>query len=268
MKIYMKNMVAVATLHVGAIIALFFASKHRVLLAVVVWIVSLCPGIGVGWHRLLTHRGFKTPKWVEYLLTLCGYLALQGSAIWWVAVHRIHHQKTEIPGEDPHTPRDGKWWSHMLWIVCQDPRIRNPILLRKHASELCVDRFHVFFSKFPWLPATVLAVLIWTTSGFVDMLWATFLPITVGLHCTWLVNSGTHLWGSRAFETKDDSRNNWWIALITFGEGWHNNHHFDPANPRHGIRWWQFDPNWLFLIFLRLLGLAWNIRPARKQKTA
>lgn len=260
MKIYWKNLIAVLALHAGAVTAFFFPSRHRFWLALIVLTISLCPGIGVGWHRLLTHLGFKTPKWMEYLLTLCGYLALQGSAIWWVAVHRIHHKWTEVMGKDPHTPRDGRWWSHILWIICQDPALRNPMLFKAWAPDMMRDKFHVFFSKVPWLPVAVLGASVWYFSGFVDMLWAVAVPVSVGLHLTWLVNSVTHLWGTQPYDTGDDSRNNWWVALVTFGEGWHNNHHKFPRSARHGRRWFQWDPNWWFICFLWLFRLAKNVQ--------
>lgn len=260
-KVYMKNVVAVLTLHVGAVIAiLFFPSWHGLLLAVVVYTVSLWPGISIGWHRLLTHSAFKTSRLLERTLTVCGYLALQGSAIWWVAVHRLHHQKTDIPGEDPHSPRDGKWWSHILWILYQDPKLREARLMLKYAPDLCRDKFQLFLSKYPWLSVAILALVVLVTLGPVDVLWAVFVPIAFGLHATWMVNSVTHMWGSQRFNNGDDSRNNWWVALFTFGEGWHNNHHQSPTSARHGFKWWELDLSWLAIKFLRFCKLAKDVR--------
>ncbi len=260
-KINWITLTAFAAFHVAAIIAVVkFASWENLKLAAIVWAVSLCPGIGIGWHRLLTHRGFKTPKLVEYLLTLCGYLALQGGAIWWVAWHRIHHRYTELRGLDPHTPRDGTWWAHMNWLILQRVELANKETLSRWTPDLCRDKFQVFLNRFAWLPLTGLGFAVWATLGFVPMMWAVFVPVTIAWHSTWLVNSATHLWGSRAFETKDDSRNNWWVALLTFGEGWHNNHHAHPVSARHGIRWYQFDPNWYVIVIMSLFGLAWNVK--------
>lgn len=258
------TLTAFVAFHVATIWALTFFSWQRLQLAGIVWAISLCPGIGVGWHRLLTHRGFRTHKWVEYVLVVCGYLALQGGAIWWVAWHRIHHRFTEVSGEDPHTPRDGSWWAHTGWLIFQRAQLKQPNVLLKYAPDLCKDRFQVFLNRFAWMPVTVLGLLVWAMSDFVLMMWMVFVPVTIGWHCTWLVNSATHLWGSRAFETKDDSRNNWWVALLTFGEGWHNNHHAHPVSPRHGIRWYQVDPNWYLIWAMKVFRVAWEVKLTSK----
>ncbi len=252
-----KNAIAFAIFHVGMVVAIiFFPSFQGLSLAGVVFAISLCPGIGAGFHRLLTHRGYKTPKWVEYILTVCGYLALQGGAIWWVVWHRLHHKFTEIMGLDPHTPRDGRWWAHMDWMLHPDPKYRDPKLLKKMAPDLMKDRFHVFLNKYLWVPIALFGILVLSFGGFGAFCWAVFVPVVLGWHSTWLVNSATHLWGYRTHETKDDSRNNWWVALLTFGEGWHNNHHAHQRSVRHGNAWWEYDPNHRFIQLLQLLGLA------------
>lgn len=260
-KLNRKNFFAMAAFHVGAIVAVVFFPSWKMLgLALLMYFISLCPGIGAGYHRLLTHRGYKTPKWVEYALTLSGYLALQGGAIWWVSWHRMHHRYTEQSGVDPHTPQDGRWWAHMDWLIHQNPGLKDPVLLVQFAPDLCRDRFHVFLNKFAWLPATIFGLVVLGWTGPVALMWAVFVPVVAGWHSTWLVNSATHLWGSRRFNTKDNSRNNWWVALLTFGEGWHNNHHANPVSVRHGKRWWEFDPNFYFIYFLQLIGLAKNVK--------
>jgi len=257
----LKNFIAMAVFHVGmAVAVIFFFSWRRFLLAAIVYTVGLCPGIGAGFHRLLTHRGYKTYKWVEYGLTLCGYLVLQGGAIWWVAWHRMHHKYAEKTGLDPHTPHDGRWWSHMGWLILKNPGLKDPGLLTKYASDLYGDKFHKFLNTFAWMPITVFGLTVLAAFGFKNMCWAVFVPVVFAWHSTWLVNSATHLWGSRAFETPDDSRNSWWVALLTFGEGWHNNHHKAQVRARHGIRWWQYDPNYYLIVVLEYFGLAWDIR--------
>ena len=134
------------------------------------------------------------------------------------------------------------------------------------------DRFHVWLDKWYVLPIVALGIVLFALGGWSFLLWALFLRTTVGLHATWLVNSATHLWGRRRFETPDDSTNNWLIALISFGEGWHNNHHAYPAAARHGIAWYEIDPNWWGIRTLQLLGLAKSIKliktadPAAKQE--
>src|ERR1019366_5393246 len=207
--------IAMGLFHVGAIAALFFFTWPAFFVAIFLWWVSGSLGIGMSYPRLLTHRGYKTPKWVEYFLTWCATLALEGGPIFWVATHRIHHQFSDDEG-DPHSPIDGKWWSHMGAILFA-------------------------IGGWPWL------------------LWGVFARVVVGLHSTWMVNSVTHLWGSRRFATKDLSTNNGLVALLTFGEGWHNNHHAHPVSARHGLTWYEIDMNWYGIWTLQKLGLARHV---------
>jgi len=215
----------------------------------------------MGYHRLLTHRGYETPRWLELTLTICGTLALQGGPIFWVATHRLHHRNSDKSG-DPHSPRDGWWWSHAGWLVRGDP-MRDGALA-PYVPDLRRDPFHCWLEKWHFVPLLVLALLlaIWgalhegvfLAASLVS--WGIFLRTTVELHGTWLVNSAAHTWGSRRFGTRDDSTNNWWVALFTFGEGWHNNHHADPRCVRHGLAWYELDINWLCIRALHRVGLA------------
>jgi stearoyl-CoA desaturase (delta-9 desaturase) len=250
--------------HIGAVAALFHFAWKPFWMALFLWWVSGSLGIGMGYHRLLTHRGYRSPKWVEYFLTVCGTLALEGGPIFWVGIHRIHHQLTDRPG-DPHSPRDGKWWSHMGWVLMGRSLHQNTQDhdLTAYVPDLRKDRFYVLLSKWHWVPLVVLAVALYLFGGWNYVLWGIFLRTTVGLHATWLVNSATHLWGSQRFATGDDSRNNLLVALMTFGEGWHNNHHAHPSSARHGLKWWEIDMNWYGIRVLRLLGLATQIKLPR-----
>jgi stearoyl-CoA desaturase (delta-9 desaturase) len=124
-------------------------------------------------------------------------------------------------------------------------------------------KFYVWLNNWHWVPTVVLAVVLYFVGGLPMVLWAVCMRIVLGLHSTWLVNSATHMWGKRRFRTRDDSRNNWWVALLTFGEGWHNNHHAHPTSARHGLAWYEFDPSWLSLKVLRALGVAKNVRVAK-----
>lgn len=245
--------------HLGAVAALFVFSWQAFALAVALWWIATGFGIGMGYHRLLTHRGYKTPKWLEYTMTVCATLALEGGPIFWVATHRIHHRFTDKPG-DPHSPRDGKWWAHAGWILSGKAMHRSTAELAPYAPDLMRDKFHVWLSKWHWVPLTTLGLVILAAFGWQVMLWAIFLRVTVGLHFTWLVNSATHLWGSQRFATGDDSRNSLWVALLTFGEGWHNNHHAHAQSARHGLHWWEIDLNWYGIQTLRMLGLARDIK--------
>jgi len=259
-RINWDNIVVLILFHIGAIGALFVFSWQNFAVAFILAWIAGGLGIGVGYHRLLTHRGYKTPKWLEYVLTICGMLSLEGGAINWVVTHRIHHQHTEVPGRDPHTPREGKWWSHMGWIL-QGTAQQHPVpVLHQYAPDLNKDRFHVLLNRFFYVPLVMLAVTLLLIGGWTLVLWAVALRVTIGLHATWLVNSATHLWGSRRFATGDNSRNNWWVALLTWGEGWHNNHHANPVAARHGLAWYEIDFNWWGIRFLQFVGLANSVK--------
>jgi stearoyl-CoA desaturase (delta-9 desaturase) len=251
--------------HAGAVAAFFMFNWQALMVAVVLYWVAGSLGIGMGYHRLLTHRGYKVPKVVEYFLTLCATLALEGGPIFWVATHRLHHANTDRKG-DPHSPRDGFWWAHMGWILHGEAKHRNTTLLSRYAPDLAKDRFHVWLTRWHWLPLTLLGLVLLALGGWPMVTWGIFLRVTVGLHTTWLVNSAAHVWGSQRFETRDDSRNNWWVALLSFGEGWHNNHHAHPVAARHGLAWYEIDLNWYGIRTLQLLGLAKSVRLVKLPK--
>jgi stearoyl-CoA desaturase (delta-9 desaturase) len=266
--------IAMAIFHIGAVAALFFFSWTNLAVAAVMYFFAINVGIGMAYHRLLTHRGYKTPKWVEYFLTTCGTMALEGGPIFWVATHRVHHQNSDHEG-DPHTPHEGSWWAHAGWILSGRALHAETALLGRYAPDLTRDPVHVWLSKFHWLPLTIAGFLQLALGamlaspghrlvGAVGMvLWGTFFRVTLGLHATWLVNSATHMWGKRRFETRDDSRNNWWVALLTGGEGWHNNHHAHPVSARHGLAWYEFDVNYYGIWLLEKIGLAKKVQIAK-----
>ena len=247
--------------HIGAIAALFVFSWKAFFLTVFFYWVATGLGISMGYHRLHTHRSYKVPLWLEYFFALCGSLTLEGGPIFWVAVHRIHHQKSDLPG-DPHSPRDGAFWSHVGWILFGETNHNNTRMMSKYAPDLAKHRFYVWLNNYHWVPVTIMAILILAIGGWRMLLWTTFFRIVFGLHATWLVNSATHMWGARRFATRDDSRNNWWVALISFGEGWHNNHHAHPTSARHGLAWYEFDPSWILIKVLKFFGVAQSIQVA------
>lgn len=248
--------------HIAAVAALFFWSWPAVITAVALYWVGGSLGIGMGFHRLLTHRGYKVPKPVEYFLAVCGTLALEGGPIQWVVTHRIHHAHADRAG-DPHTPRDGGWWAHVGWILLGTAQDHDEATMARYAPDLVKDRFYRWLNRFYYVPLSIVGVMLLVFGGWGVMLWGVFLRVTLALHATWLVNSATHLWGKTRFETGDDSRNSWWVALLTFGEGWHNNHHAHPTSARHGLRWYEIDLNWLGIRALQLLGLAHSIKLLR-----
>jgi stearoyl-CoA desaturase (delta-9 desaturase) len=195
---------------------------------------------------------------VEYFLTVCGTLALEGGPIFWVATHRIHHQFSDHDG-DPHTPVDGKWWAHMGWILMGKSLHQDTETLSRYVPDLAKSKFHIWITKYHYVPVIVLGLTLLAVGGLPLMLWGMFVRTVVGLHTTWLVNSATHTWGSRRFVTRDRSTNNWWVALLTFGEGWHNNHHAHPVSARHGLKWYEVDLNWYGIWALKKLGLARHV---------
>jgi sn-1 stearoyl-lipid 9-desaturase len=248
--------------HLGAIAALFFFTWPAFFVAIFLWWMVGCLGIGMCYHRLLTHRGYHTPKWVEYFMTVCSTLALEGGPIFWVATHRIHHQHSDKEG-DPHSPIDGTWWAHMGWILMGKSMHHDTTTLARYVPDLAKDKFHVWITKYHYVPIIVLAAILFAIGGWPFLLWGIFARTVVGLHATWLVNSVTHMWGSRRFKTHDLSTNNLVVALLTWGEGWHNNHHAHPTSARHGLRWYEVDVNWYGIWTLEKLGLAKKILLAK-----
>jgi stearoyl-CoA desaturase (Delta-9 desaturase) len=248
-------------LHLGAIAALFAFNWRAFLSAVFLYWMCTGLGISLGYHRLHTHRSYKTSLLVEYFFAVCGALTLEGGPIFWVATHRIHHQNSDQPG-DPHSPRDGAWWSHVGWILIGESKHNNTRLMSKYSPDLAKHRFYVWLNNWHWVPSVVLGGILFAIGGLPMLLWGGFFRIVFGLHATWLINSATHMWGARRFDTRDDSRNNFLIALVSFGEGWHNNHHAHPTSARHGLAWWEFDFSWITLKILRALRVVSKVQVA------
>ena len=234
-------------------------------------------GINVGYHRLLTHRGFTCPRWLEHTLSVLGACCSQGTPMNWVAIHRMHHQHSDDSG-DPHSPRASFFWSHMGWFLIYDPAIHNFTTYDRYARDLFQDRFYkwlerprawravqrVQWAAFLGVGALVGALSTWNPWGALQLglswlVWGVLVRTVAVWHITWSVNSVTHLWGYRNFDTRDDSRNNWLVGLISNGEGWHNNHHAEPRCAAHGQRWWELDVSFLTIRALELVGLASDV---------
>src|SRR4051794_22837289 len=192
--------------HILAVAAFFFFSWTNLAVAIVLHWFAVGFGISLGYHRLHTHRGYKTSKAFEYFLAICGTLSLEGGPIFWVSTHRVHHQHSDQEG-DPHTPKEGAWWAHAGWILFGKALHAQVDALKRYSPDLSRDRFHVWMSKYHWIPITASGVLlfaagwIWGSleNGTPLVLWGVLLRVTVGLHAPWLVNSATHMWGSRRF---------------------------------------------------------------------
>jgi len=194
------SVIAFSIFHIGAIAALFFFTWPAFFTFLTLYWISLSLGIGMGYHRLLTHRSYKVPKAIEYFLAVCGSLALEGGPISWVATHRVHHQFSDKEG-DPHTPRDGKWWSHIVWMMTGEASNSNPQDCVHYAPDLSNDRFHVWLSKYHYLPLAITGILLLVLGGAPVFFWGLFVRVTLGYHATWMVNSLTHFRGSRRFAT-------------------------------------------------------------------
>ncbi len=262
-KLNWPTVIAFVAFHILALGTIVFLWDWKAIgVTVILYWLCISGGIGMGYHRLHTHRSYKVPKWLEYFLGICGSMTLQGGPISWVGTHRIHHQLSDKPG-DPHSPRDGKWWAHIIWMTVGDAMHNNTAVTSRYAPDLARQPFYVWLNNYHWVPLTVVGLALWATGGMAMAFWATFVRIVAGWHATWMVNSATHLWGSRRFATHDDSRNNWWVAMVTFGEGWHNNHHAHQASARHGLAWYELDITWLQIRLLEKLGIASNVRVAR-----
>jgi fatty-acid desaturase len=261
-KLSVLTCIVLIVFHIGAVAAFWTFSWTNFSVALALYCIAGGFGISMGYHRLHTHRGFKTYKWFEYFLAICGTLTLEGGPIFWVATHRLHHQHSDKE-HDPHSPRVSGFWAHIGWMIFGEAHHSDTARMARYAPDLGRDPFYRWLTSYSWVPLTVLGFSLLAIGGWGLVNWAIFLRVVLGLHSTWLVNSATHMWGGRRFATTDDSRNLWWVALITFGEGWHNNHHAHPTSSRHGLAWYEFDPTWLLLKAFRAVGLVWDVRVAQ-----
>jgi stearoyl-CoA desaturase (delta-9 desaturase) len=261
-----KNVAILTTFHLLAIPVLFtFTWQNLAALIIGNWIVGSF-GVGLGWHRLLTHRSFSVPKWLEYALTVIGTMSIQDSPDKWVATHRIHHAFTETE-KDPHSTRPGFWWAQIGWIVWGTAQDHDAATLRRYVPDLLKDKGQVIISRFYYVPIIVSAAVLFLVGGWSMVIWGVFGRVVLGWHTTWFVNSLSHLYGSQPHKTGDDSTNNWFVAMLTFGEGWHNNHHMVPTSARHGLKWYQFDMNWIAIRIFEKLGWAKQIKGFNVQRS-
>lgn len=257
-----------AVIHLGALLAFvpaFFSWSGLALMFLFHWLTG---GIGVclGYHRMLTHDSFKTHRWVRNVLAIFGGLSGEGSNLHWVANHRKHHAYSDQEG-DPHSPHDGAWWSHILWTMADATPTQISSHHRRWIPDLMDDSDLQWCDRM-FLPSHIALGLCFAALGFAlggwalaasYVVWGMFVRLTFVLHSTWFVNSASHMWGYRTYETTDDSRNNWWVALLTYGEGWHNNHHAYPRMARHGHKWWEIDMTFVAISMMEQLGLAWDV---------
>jgi len=247
--------------HVGALAAFwpgFFHWSALIVLAVLMYVTGGI-GIALGFHRTLTHRSLRLWKPLEYVAVTCGTLALQGPPIDWVTTHRIHHAHTDTD-LDPHDANAGFSWSHFLWMVMPNPNVVTGDQRRRYVPDLIDDPYYRFLDRYMiWLTVALAAVL-FALGGMSWVVWGIFVRLALVYQFTWLVNSAAHTIGYRTFKTPDRSTNCWWVALLGWGEGWHNNHHAFPFSARHGLRWYELDVTWLMVKVLAFFRLATDLK--------
>lgn len=254
-----KNVAIVTFFHLLAVPVFFSFSWHNLaVLLIGNWVVGSL-GVGLGWHRLLTHRSFQAPKWLEYILSIFATMSMQDSPNKWIATHRMHHAFVETD-RDPHSTRSGFWWAQIGWVVWGKAQDHDKATLKRYIPDLLKDRGHVLISRFWLVPIVLSAAILFAVGGWTMVVWGVGARVVLGWHTTWFVNSLAHIYGSRPHTTADYSTNNWFVAILTFGEGWHNNHHAFPTSARHGLEWYQFDMNWITVRILEKLGWATQIK--------
>jgi fatty-acid desaturase len=271
----------IAIVHVLAVIAPFFFSWPALIACVVLAFITGSFGVCMGYHRLLTHQSFQTYRPIRWLLAFLGGLSGEGSALTWVAQHRKHHAHSDEDG-DPHSPVHGRWWSHLLWFMPDFGRKWHKELLNRYAPDITKDKMmvvlHYMFLPSHFLLGGALFAIgyygpeSWSLgsawAGWSMVFWGLGVRMVYVLHVTWFVNSATHLWGYRNYETTDNSRNLWWVAILAWGEGWHNNHHAYQRVASQGHRWWEIDVTYWCILLMEKLGLAWDVvrlRDVRRQ---
>ena len=268
------NVSRVATaivVHLVAMTAPFVYSWWGLMFFVLSTFVILQFGLTLGYHRLLSHRSYQTHPVVRRIFATLGCLSAQAGPISWAATHRFHHRHAD-GDQDPHSPKQGLAWAHMIWVFYHHPELRKASFIL--AGDLSSDPFLCFLERHRSCVNGVFAlgvfglgiIIIDGWVGGVSLLvWGVCLRVVVLWHLTFLVNSAAHTWGYRNYRTPDQSRNLWWLALLLLGDGWHNNHHADPRAAAHGHRWFELDITYAMIAIMAKLGLVWSVRPVSRQ---
>jgi stearoyl-CoA desaturase (delta-9 desaturase) len=241
----------------ATILAMWLLWAHAVHLSDIVLLITMYSltalGVTAGFHRMLTHRSFRPHPVVKFILLVLGSMALEGPAIQWAATHLKHHAQADREG-DPHSPVEGFFHAHIGWMFKDSEADLNT-----YGRYLTQDPMLVFVSRTFWLWSILSLLIPFAIGGWTGLLWGGLVRIFLTHHVTWSVNSVCHTFGKRAFETNDQSRNEWVVGLLAFGEGWHNNHHAFPRSAFHGLRWWQFDLSGYVIRALERIGLAHDV---------
>lgn len=247
-------------LHAGVLAVFLFPPTKRLLLGAAASYLVRMFGVTAGYHRYFSHRSYRLGRVAQGLLAVLAQTSGQKGVLWWTAHHRRHHRHSDQE-EDVHSPGlRGFWWSHVGWILANDFDTYDSKQVgdwRKFPELVWLDRHH-------WMPTVVFGAAVWWVGGAAGFVWGYVVATVVLYHCTFSINSLAHVFGSRRFATGDDSRNNWLLALVTLGEGWHNNHHFSMASCRQGLKWWEIDVTYAVLRALAAAGIVRDMRPFRK----
>jgi stearoyl-CoA desaturase (delta-9 desaturase) len=261
--------IGLAVVHLGALCVFIPGtfSWSAVAVMLVLYYITGAWGITLGFHRTLTHRSLRVHRALEPVLAVIGTLALQGGPIEWIATHRAHHAHTDAEG-DPHDIHRGAWWSHMAWLYRRNDARLTRAEQERLAPDLAKSKFYQFLENTNALWTVALGVALFAIGGWPFVIWGIFVRIVITYHITWLVNSAAHMTGYQTFRTGDKSTNNWWVAILAWGEGWHNNHHAFPFSARHGLRWFEFDATWWTIKVLEWLKLARDVKLPTPQMLA
>lgn len=254
-------------LHAMALLAVFpfaFSWSAVAVMLVLNWMTASL-GICLGFHRYLTHRSFEMPRWLAYIFVFFGTLACENGPIKWVAQHRMHHANSDTD-QDPHSAAKGFWWSHMGWMLYEHADFDDRKKILDYTKDFNDDKFYQFLDNHFIKIQVALGLVLFAIGGIPWVIWGIFVRLVLVYHQTWFVNSAAHMFGYKNFKLqKDLSTNCWWVGLIAFGEGWHNNHHAFPSSARHGLRPWEIDLTWMVICLLRKLGLATNLKVVQLQ---
>lgn len=245
-------------LHIACLVIFFipFRWEYAVLLAATYSIRMF--GVTAGYHRYFSHRSYKLNRTFQFLMAFLAQTSAQKGVLWWAAHHRYHHRHSDND-KDVHSPvRCGFWWAHVGWILSNHFDTYDEHLV----LDLGIHREMRFLNRYHWLPSLLFGAAMLAAFGFHAFTWGFVLSTVLLFHCTFSINSLAHVWGHRRYETGDHSRNNFFLALITFGEGWHNNHHKFTYSCRQGLLWWEVDVTYYVLKLLSAIGIATDLREA------
>jgi stearoyl-CoA desaturase (delta-9 desaturase) len=275
-----KYAISITAIHLLALLAFlpYYFSWTGVVLALVGHYVYGLFGVTLGYHRLLTHQGLVVPKWFERFCATCGVCSLEDTPARWVAIHRMHHKHSDEQ-DDPHSPLVNFLWSHVGWLLIRHREHSTVFFYEKYARDILRDPYYLWLERdLAWFLVYILHAVVYFAAGFgigwllpggdvmkgvqfgaSCLIWGVCVRTVTVWHGSWMVNSLTHVFGYRNYETKDLSRNQWFVALWAHGEGWHNNHHHDQRSAVHGHKWWEFDPTWCVIRMLMVLGIAKDV---------